>query len=351
MGFWKAVVQVRQRDVIHRKTMFYLEQLILKHNAQGSTIGVKHVHEGLDFFYAHENQARKFSDFIASVVPCRLVQSKKLISHDIHSNHFHSKYTFSVEVVPICKDDVVCLPQKLARSLGCIRQIVTVMRGGTVIRVMDSTSLQYADISSNVFWRQPFQALCSKKSLVEFIVMDIEPVPFNERPCVPGQGAVSEKFVLADCWVVRSSELGLDSSTVHCKTHLGAFLHPGDTVLGIDLQNTNVNDSNLDKLITKEGEGGVPSVILVRKVIERKRRAWKLKRMADGIEADDDPTGFEEFMDDLALDKEYRQAVNLYRDGEVDPDRASVIDGDGVTLEEMLEDLKLDDTPMAEPEA
>ena len=28
------------------------------------------------------------------------------------------QFTFSVEIVPICKDDVVCLPLALARSNG-----------------------------------------------------------------------------------------------------------------------------------------------------------------------------------------------------------------------------------------
>ena len=57
-------------------------------------------------------------DFLQSVVPCRYNTSKKLISHDANSNTYNYKYVFSVEVVPICKDNVVCLPIRLARSLG-----------------------------------------------------------------------------------------------------------------------------------------------------------------------------------------------------------------------------------------
>ena len=74
--------------------------------------------DGLDFFFGFEPYARKLVDFLQSQVPCRYNTSKKLISHDQNSNTYNYKYVFSVEVVPICKDNVVCLPIRLARSLG-----------------------------------------------------------------------------------------------------------------------------------------------------------------------------------------------------------------------------------------
>ena len=40
------------------------------------------------------------------------------------------------------------------------------------------------------------------------------------------------QHVLADCWVVKSSELGMNDDTIHCRTHLGHLLSPGDTVMG-----------------------------------------------------------------------------------------------------------------------
>lgn len=50
--------------------------------------------EGLDFFYANEASARKMVDFLSSVIPCRYDHSKKLISHDIHSNIYNYKITY-----------------------------------------------------------------------------------------------------------------------------------------------------------------------------------------------------------------------------------------------------------------
>ena len=40
------------------------------------------------------------------------------------------------------------------------------------------------------------------------------------------------QHVLADAWVVKSSELGINDDTIHCRTHLGHLLQPGDTVMG-----------------------------------------------------------------------------------------------------------------------
>jgi len=50
--------------------------------------------EGLDFFYATESHANKMVDFISTVLPVRTVNSKKMISQDIHSNTYNCKFTY-----------------------------------------------------------------------------------------------------------------------------------------------------------------------------------------------------------------------------------------------------------------
>ena len=44
--------------------------------------------------------------------------------------------------------------------------------------------------------------------------------------------------------------LGLDDNPVHCRTFLGHILNIGDSVLGLDLRNSNVNNQDLEKLTT-----------------------------------------------------------------------------------------------------
>jgi NMD protein affecting ribosome stability and mRNA decay len=40
---------------------------------------------------------------LQAVVPCKFRTAKQLVSHNIHSSTYNYKYTFSVEIVPVCK--------------------------------------------------------------------------------------------------------------------------------------------------------------------------------------------------------------------------------------------------------
>ncbi|KTF72386.1 hypothetical protein cypCar_00049051, partial [Cyprinus carpio] len=165
--FWKVVVQVRQKTV-HKKTFYYLEQLILKHKLLQSTVRIKEIHEGIDFYYASKQHAQKMVDFLT----CRNSQSKasqRLISHDVHSNTYNYKSTFSAELVPLCKDNVVCLSPRLAQSLGNMG----------------------AEVDGNTFWRHPFSSLCSPRQLEEFIVMDLHII--RDQRLGPSAGLKSSK--------------------------------------------------------------------------------------------------------------------------------------------------------------
>jgi NMD protein affecting ribosome stability and mRNA decay len=42
-----------------------------------------------------------------NVVPARFRADKQLVSHDSHSNTYNYKYTFSVEIAPVCKVRVI----------------------------------------------------------------------------------------------------------------------------------------------------------------------------------------------------------------------------------------------------
>ncbi|XP_063243465.1 60S ribosomal export protein NMD3 [Bacillus rossius redtenbacheri] len=347
--YWRASVQVRQKSE-NKKTFYYLEQLILKHKAHDRTLGIKPIHEGLDFFYSTEAYARKMVDFLVSVLPCRFQHSKKLVSHDIHSNIYNYKFSYSVEIVPLSKDSVVCLPQKLTRQLGGISPLCLVYRVSNAVHLIDPASAQIAEVSGTVFWRNPFSSICNPKQLTEYVVMDLEPIKDKDRKLFPGQGAISSKHVLADVWVVKASELGITENTVHSRTHLGHILKPGDSVLGYALGDSNVNDPSFERLDAAR----VPDVLLVKKhygdrPARRRKRAWKLKHLADDRgslnSANND---YQEFLDDLEEDPALRQNVNIFRDRDVPVDADELDDPTDprITLEEMLDDLCLDEEPM-----
>lgn len=352
-NYWRASVQVRQK-AINKKTFFYLEQLILKHKAHDQTLGIKPIHDGLDFFYANESAARKMVDFLAAVLPCRYQHSKKLISHDIHSNIYNYKFTYSVEIVPISKDSLVCLPKKLTHHLGGISPICLVYRTTNSVNLMDVTSGQIAEVHATTYWRYPFNSICNPKQLTEYVVMDIEPIKDKEKKKFPGQGMVSNKHVISDVWIVKSSELGINDNTIHTRTHLGHVLKPGDSVLGYAIGDSNINDLHFEKL----NRDLIPDVILVKKFYghdrsaRRRARVWKLKHLAaEVVSMSTENNDYNEFLDELEEDPEMRQNINIFRDtskqipvdtDEIDPSIPQI------TLEEMLDDLVIDDTEMAE---
>ena len=99
---------------MHKRTFLWLEQLILKHQAHRDALNIKEGKGGIDFFFSHQNQAVKFVDFLKSVVPINVKSSPELISEDIHSGTKSMKHTYSVELIPICRDDLVALPIPLS---------------------------------------------------------------------------------------------------------------------------------------------------------------------------------------------------------------------------------------------
>lgn len=343
--YWRALVQVRQKTD-HKRTFYYLEQLILKHRAHEKTLGIKPATDGLDFYFTNENGARQLLDFFTSVVPCRWTQSKKLISHDIHSNTYNYKFTFSVEIVPVCKDSVVCLPSKLAHQLGGIGQICIVQRVTNHIVLIDPSTAQLAEMTSTVYWRTPFNALVTSKKLTEFIVIDTNEAVVKH---FKGQGQISSKHQVAEVWVQRSSELGSDNM-IFCRTHLGHLLNHGDTVMGFDLRVSNVNDDNIDKI----KQENLPDVVLVKKVYADKatrnrRRRWKLRHLGLDDETSSQNKDYTDFLEDLEEDQQYRTNINIYQDEakmSASGYEREVEDMPQVGLEEMLKDLNVEDSKL-----
>ncbi|KAH9415001.1 Acts as an adapter for the XPO1 CRM1-mediated export of the 60S ribosomal subunit [Dermatophagoides pteronyssinus] len=356
--FWKAVVQVRQK-VTHKKTFYYLEQLLLKYKAHDRCVNVKQIHEGIDFFYDKRDDAKKLVDFLQSMVPCRYTTSKQLISHDTHNNTYNYKYTFAVEIVPICKDDVVCLPLATARQLGNIGQICVVLRVTNLITVIDPFTLNVAEMNATTYFRAPFRSICYSNKLIEYTIMEMDMIANANNG--GGGGAnfrQSQKHELADAYLVKSSEIG-SSAQIHTRTHLGHLLHPGDLILGFDLSTANLNEPNWE-LYEQSHQDKIPDVIIVKKYYgdrnERKRRRrWRLRKFLNDAETasqissnnnnrmDDD---YIEFMEDLEEDDIIRRHINIYKDKrKIDSEMAVENDDDvpEISLQEMLDDLNIGD--------
>lgn len=265
--------------------------------------------------------------------------SEQLLSADTRSNTANFKYTFSVEIAPICKDDLVCIPPKLAHSLANISPLTVCARIGNSLHLMDPATLQTAEITAPIYWRTPFDTLASLTDLVEFTMLDVEP-----------EGATRGKWVLADAQVALSGAFrshaagggtdddamdrdGAEDQIFHTRTHLGGILQPGDSAMGYFLTHANFNSDDFAALPAHR----VPDVVLVKKAYPNRRkknrpRAWRLRSIAkEAGEEGDTGAGrgvvgrmggrdqrkveedYELFLRDLEEDEEMRGAVNLYR--------------------------------------
>jgi len=349
---WRASVQVRQK-VTHKRTFLLLEQLILKHQAHRDTINIKEERDGIDFYFSQQNQAVTFNHFLKSVVPIFVKESKHLISQDTHTGNKSYKYSYSVEIVPICRDDLVALPLKLAKQIGNISPLVLCHRIGTSVNLLDPNTLQTAEVSADTYWRAPFAPLAGAPDMVEFIVMDVE-----------STGQRKGKWILCEVTVARAADLGVNDKTYFTRTHLGSLLHAGDSVMGYLLTGSNFNSAAFDAIEESRAYGStIPDVILVKKHYPNRRRNrkrnWKLKRMAkdegellpkaadqERMEAE-----YEAFLRDVEEDEELRAALALYKNSKKrkpqDPDAMSVAetemtveeDGPKISMEELLDDF------------
>lgn len=182
--------------------------------------------------------------------------------------------------------------------------------------------------------------------------MNVEVISDFDRHKFSGQGAISKKHGLSDVWVCKTSELGFNDATVHTRSHLGHLLQVGDTVMGFDVKNCNVNDENFDNMKDQK----IPDVVLVKKVyankaLRNRKRKFRLKHM-DGLHETksvaSENLDYVDFLEDLEEDPELRQHVNVYKDPKkinVDPDDDESQSGDEyipkITLAEMMDDLTL----------
>jgi nonsense-mediated mRNA decay protein 3 len=372
---WTACVQVRQH-VAHKRTFLFLEQVILRHGAADAAVTVRDINEGVDFFFGNRAHAQRFVDFLQGAVPLRFRADKQLVSHDIHTSSYNYKYTFSVEIAPPCRDDLVCLPHKTSQALGGLGPLVLVTRVGGGFTLTDPTTARSVTIDAPTYWRAPFKALFTSRQLVEYVVLDVEEEQYyggggsgasvaassvagsksgkggggsraggaptaSVANSAYGPGTVSTsttRYATAELQLARQSDFGRNDTTFFARTHLGRLFKPGDVALGYDLAGSNATSLDYDALVAKGGR--VPDVVLVRKSYEEKRarrrkraaaggggaagaRPWQLKRLP--MEVADEGAGprgrneaaeaadRERFLEELEEDPDMRARVNLYR--------------------------------------
>jgi nonsense-mediated mRNA decay protein 3 len=188
-----------------------------------------------------------------------------------------------------------------------------------------------------MYWRMPFDALATYSDLVEFTVLDVECTGLQSGKWLLAEAQVAVSGAFKSPGIHEHGELDYESRAFknqifYTRTHLGAIIQPGDTVLGYHITNANYNSDEFASLPSSE----VPDVVLVKKSYpnqskKNKARNWRLRSIVkekageeagegrgflgrtsnrENKKADED---YELFLRDLEEDPEMRAAVNLYK--------------------------------------
>mmetsp|Transcript_6591 Transcript_6591/g.7398 ORF Transcript_6591/g.7398 Transcript_6591/m.7398 type:complete len:599 (-) Transcript_6591:75-1871(-) len=365
-GSWKSLVQVRQR-VSHKRTFLFLEQLILKHGAHRGCLSIETFRDGMDFYFPDKGKAARFTTFLENVVPIKMKASKRLIGTDDKSNVSNYKYTNFVEICPLCKDDLLYLPPKMARNLGNISRLVLVKNVTNLIHLIDPLSGQTAQMSAEVFWREPIRPIitAARSRFVRYMVLGKEPVIVQQN--VSKKSATRRnRSKLALLTIAKEDDLGVNDINFEEKSHVGYLMKSGDIAVGYDLTDVQFVDDDAEQA---RSEGKLPDVVALRKLYggvatneddATKQRMFKLQRLeADKVEAEksrrakrdkeDDDMDEEDFLREVEADKEMRINMNLYKtevamkieedDKQNDSDDE---DDQQVKLDELLDGLVID---------
>ncbi|KMV65407.1 ribosome stability and mRNA decay protein [Encephalitozoon cuniculi EcunIII-L] len=280
--FWNSLVQVRHKAG-HRRMFIYLEHLVLKNNVYGDTSNIKQRKEGLDFYYIERNAAVRMVSFLQSVLPVRVKVSERLISKDVHTSKCNYKFSHSVEIAPLCKDDLVVVGKDVRRSLG-IGSLAIVQKIATGIVLLDARLMKSVKITGSFYWNNQdgLKVLMSSKDFTKYTVV--------MKCCRRRAGGAMDGYDLT----VTSD----GSEFSEARFHLGN-VEEDDEILGYDLRHLNLAVECEDK----------PEVVLVRRM-PRDDIVWKIDV------ASESSMEYRLFVEDVENDREMVSGLCTIREKE-----------------------------------
>jgi nonsense-mediated mRNA decay protein 3 len=146
---------------------------------QKDCLAITQVQGGINFQYEERNKAQELSEFIKDNLSCRTKMTQQLISHNEQNSEYNYKYTYIVELAPVCRDDLVMLPKNVQREYGGIGPLVLVYKISKFIHIVDINTMQTYEVDRENYWKHPFKAIMGRERLTEFIVIDIENIDTN----------------------------------------------------------------------------------------------------------------------------------------------------------------------------
>jgi len=366
---WASCVQIRQR-VPHKKTMLYLEQIILKNKMQKSSLYFEEANDGFDFFFSTRRAGEIFSNWIATVVPSKITYTKKYVSLST------STFTYLVDVANVAKYDLFLLDKESYKKLGGIGPLLICTRLSSRTIFEDPRTFNHLYLDGNTFFKYKFNKFCNSNQLTEFLVLDVyEEIDYNfgsmnnnknsgkndkkkkkgkkkknrknkdesdseeEKEENNNINEISEEDTISlstnyekgvkdkekkieeekehilKCRktfikLIRNNNEKDKGEIIEIKSHLAEVIKPGDIYLGYDLRTINLDSENsayLEANINK-----LPDIILARKKINVDVKDKKLKRLFEGKnkkENKEEKNDMMEFLEEINDEKDLKDNI------------------------------------------
>ncbi|OAG29660.1 nonsense-mediated mRNA decay protein 3 [Nematocida displodere] len=304
---WSSVVQLRQKSA-YKSTLLIMEQAILKAGLHNETTDIKGVQDGIDFFFNAKTPALKLVRFIEETLPARVKYSEQLVTLDKKSSNSRYKLTFSVEVANLNKNDLIHLPEKLAKKLA-LSQVCAVLRVSKFISFVDTRGT-VKDVGKIDFFKHinEITLLSTDKDLIAFDVAEIEDQyrqspKTSQNPKSPQNPKSSKSSSTPEAETLnygKNSQRSVvlvkeDGEMVSAQTFL-ANVSEGTSLLGYDLSNLHTN-LEIDS----------PIFVLKKKVLIDEK--WRIRRITGEVHSHGDARALlEELREFPALCK----SVNVY---------------------------------------
>ena len=123
-------------------------------------------------FFKSKTQAQRVVGFVNTLFPTTTKTSKKLIGKDTHSNVHRNEFVISMEVVPLCRFDLIVTPRESGRA----PELVLVSQLSTNVHLINPRTLNKMELNAPKFFGKPFKPLLTAKNLIKFIVLNITPI-------------------------------------------------------------------------------------------------------------------------------------------------------------------------------
>lgn len=162
-GSFAAKIQIRAHGTLGggRRTLRGLEDAVIKNKA--ATAARRASNGGLDVEFQSRADAAKFLADLRRLgkAPLKFSEnSKKLVTHDEHSNSSEWKMTTLISIPPIDKHDL-CFSHDSFSLVLAVR---------TSMRLVDISTTKERDVGAEAYFKKPFEAVASTKDMVRFLV-------------------------------------------------------------------------------------------------------------------------------------------------------------------------------------